>query len=258
MLAIVMEFCKLGTIFNMVKSARQYHEAVSDGRTNATGNRYSVEFLHSWERRVEVAFGGAAGLAYMHSHHVVHRDLTSSNLLIDQKGTSWMCKVCDFNLSRRMPAFGSLTKSAETPNSPAWQSPEVLAGSDYNTQSDVFSFGVILWEILTLGIPWAKEDRPMHLLYIMNKVKDGFRLEFPPLADIPGPPLAELPELIAIAQACWAQDPAERPTMAGVAGKLDRILKAVRVKAAEEEKVKIMNRRKAAAASSLSNSRAAL
>lgn len=103
--------------------------------------------------------------------------------------------MCDFNLSRRMPAFGNLTKSAETPNSPAWQSPEVLAGSDYNTQSDVFSFGVILWEILTLGIPWAKDDRQMHLLYIMNKVKEGFRLEFPPLESIPGPPLAELPEV---------------------------------------------------------------
>lgn len=66
------------------------------------------------------------------------------------------------------------------------------------------------------------------------------------------------PQLIDIAKACWAQDPAERPTMAGVAGKLDKILKSVRIKAAEEEKLKVMNRRKAAAASSLSNSRAAL
>lgn len=98
----------------LTSQARQYHEAVSEGRTNATGNRYSVEFLHSWERRVEVAFGGAAGLAYMHSHHVVHRDLTSSNLLIDQKGTSWMCKVrgcrgCKVGLCLTIHVFNTVT-----------------------------------------------------------------------------------------------------------------------------------------------------
>lgn len=106
-------------------------------------------------------------------------------------------QVCDFNLSRRLPTFGgNLVKSEELPNSPAWQSPEVLDGCDYNTQSDVFSFGVILWEIITLGVPWTnKDDRPVNMFAIMRKVKDGARLQFPPEDTIPGRELPELTEV---------------------------------------------------------------
>jgi serine/threonine protein kinase len=62
-------------------------------------------------------------------------------------------KVCDFNLSRMVAQQQQLANSGN-PNSPAWQSPELLAGQPYGKAADVFSFGVVLWEIMTLKEPW--------------------------------------------------------------------------------------------------------
>jgi serine/threonine protein kinase len=62
-------------------------------------------------------------------------------------------KVCDFNLSRMVAQQQQLTNSGN-PNSPGWQSPEMLAGQPYGKAADVFSFGVVLWEVLTLKEPW--------------------------------------------------------------------------------------------------------
>jgi serine/threonine protein kinase len=62
-------------------------------------------------------------------------------------------KVCDFNLSRMVAQQQQLTNSGN-PNSPGWQSPEMLAGQPYGKAADVFSFGVVLWEVMTLKEPW--------------------------------------------------------------------------------------------------------
>lgn len=88
----------------------------------------------------------------MHQHGVIHRDLTSYNLLLDF-GKPWQVKVCDFNLSRMVAQQQQLTNSGN-PNSPGWQSPEMLSGQPYGKAADVFSFGVVLWEVITLKEPW--------------------------------------------------------------------------------------------------------
>eukprot|EP00878_Enallax_costatus_P037846 GHUV01042898.1.p1 GENE.GHUV01042898.1~~GHUV01042898.1.p1 ORF type:complete len:152 (-),score=19.92 GHUV01042898.1:378-833(-) len=70
---------------------------------------------------------------------------------------SFICiqvKVCDFNLSRMVAQQQQLTNSGN-PNSPGWQSPEMLSGQPYGKPADVFSFGVVLWETLTLKEPWG-------------------------------------------------------------------------------------------------------
>lgn len=103
----------------------------------------------------QVARGAAAGVEYMHTHGVIHRDLTSYNLLLDF-GKPWAVKVCDFNLSRMVAQHAQLTNSGN-PNSPGWQSPEMLAGQPYGRAADVYSFGVVLWEIITLKEPWRCE-----------------------------------------------------------------------------------------------------
>lgn len=63
-------------------------------------------------------------------------------------------KVCDFNLSRMVAQQQQLTNSGN-PNSPGWQSPEMLSGQPYGKAADVFSFGVVLWETITLKEPWG-------------------------------------------------------------------------------------------------------
>ena len=73
-----------------------------------------------------------------------------------------------------------LNKSLGAANSPAWASPEVLAGGDYTLSNDTYAYGIILWEILTLQEPWGSDEdsgcqymqrREVQQIHIMNKVR---------------------------------------------------------------------------------------
>eukprot|EP00891_Asterochloris_glomerata_P000258 jgi/Astpho2/258/e_gw1.00010.136.1_t len=86
----------------------------------------------------------------MHCRGLIHRDLTSANLLV---GANWQAKVTDFDLSRQALQTEPVPYSGGAPNSPAWSAPERLKGEHYTEKADVFSFGVVLWELTYLGEP---------------------------------------------------------------------------------------------------------
>jgi len=79
-----------------------------------------------------------------------HTTPPPSSLLLEPNQS----KVCDFNLSRLVCPPHVLLESKSDPNSPGWQSPEVLSGQPYGKAADVFSFGVVAWEVATLKEPW--------------------------------------------------------------------------------------------------------
>ncbi|KAG2490342.1 hypothetical protein HYH03_011289 [Edaphochlamys debaryana] len=249
MLAIVMEFCHLGTLWNMIGEARRASQRGSYVTAHAQF------FLKRWERRLEVLCGAAAGLEYMHRMNVIHHDFTSYNLLLDERLGKWTTKVCDFNLSRvvaRGPGAPTSGSSLTVPNSgnmysPRWQSPEYLAGEEYGWSTDVFSFGVVIWEVVTLQQPWASElahhHKQVEPWIIRTAVTGGQRLAFPDPATI-RPDLPELSQLIELANACWAHEPKDRPRMSEVADRLQRILASVR----EREEARRAAARAAAAA----------
>lgn len=230
-LAIVMELCPLGSVFSMLNQARKVRmicQDVEDPRLLRQQFPYGYQFYQDWLTRLEVARGAAAGIEYMHQHGVVHRDLTSYNLLLDY-GKPWVAKVCDFNLSRMLHDRTSLVNSGN-PNSPGWQAPEMLAGERYGKAADVFSFGVILWELVTLKEPWREEaEGKPYLYYIMNNVIEGKRLEFPSVEAIE-PVLPEVGEVIALAQSCWHQLAVQRPTMSEVASRLREIIASIKLR----------------------------
>ncbi|KAK9815543.1 hypothetical protein WJX72_005453 [[Myrmecia] bisecta] len=140
--------------------------------------------LPDHKRRVRMALDVARGMNYLHSHQppIVHRDLKSSNLLVDADST---VKVCDFGLSRvRQSTFLSSKSQAGTPE---WMAPEVLRNQMVNEKSDVFSFGVILWELFSGQVPWAG----MNPMQVVGAVGWGdARLDIPD--DVP----ADLAQLI--------------------------------------------------------------
>ena len=117
-------------------------------------------------RAVEIAAQVADGLAYAHSHGVVHRDVKPANIMILASG---FAKITDFGIARLRTA-GVQTQTGVVLGSPRYMSPEQVAGKRAEPRSDVFSLGVILYEMLTGKAPFTGEDVTSIMFQILNFV----------------------------------------------------------------------------------------
>ncbi|KAL8153965.1 hypothetical protein V2J09_011725 [Rumex salicifolius] len=162
-------------------------------------------------RRLRMALDVAKGINYLHclSPPVVHWDLKSPNLLVDR---NWTVKVCDFGLSR----FKSNTfiSSKSVAGTPEWMAPEFLRGEPSNEKSDVYSFGVILWELVTMQQPWSglSPAQVVGAVAFQNR-----RLAVPANTS---------PMLASLMEACWADDPSQRPAFRSIVDTLKKLLKS--------------------------------
>ena len=91
----------------------------------------------------------AIALLYLHARELFHCDLKSQNVLIND---DWTVKLCDFGLSRYQSKFDADNHGKI--GTPHWMAPEILRGEKYSRAADVYSFGVIMWEMLTSDIPF--------------------------------------------------------------------------------------------------------
>uniref|UniRef100_A0A803LK60 non-specific serine/threonine protein kinase n=1 Tax=Chenopodium quinoa TaxID=63459 RepID=A0A803LK60_CHEQI len=162
-------------------------------------------------RRLRMALDVAKGINYLHclSPPVVHWDLKSPNLLVDK---NWTVKVCDFGLSRfKAHTFISSKSVAGTPE---WMAPEFLRGEPSNEKSDVYSFGVILWELVTMQQPWngLSPAQVVGAVAFQNR-----RLTIPANTS---------PLLASLMEACWADDPSQRPSFKKIVETLKKLLKS--------------------------------
>ena len=87
---------------------------------------------------------------YLHKKKILHCDLKSQNILL---GEDWSVKICDFGLARYKERY--VRDNYGKVGTPHWMAPEILRGEPYQEPADVFSFGVILWEMLTGNIPFV-------------------------------------------------------------------------------------------------------
>ncbi|WCJ43994.1 Protein kinase superfamily protein [Euphorbia peplus] len=154
------------------------------------------------KRRIKMALDVARGMNCLHTSipTIVHRDLKSPNLLVDK---NWTVKVADFGLSRLK--HNTFLSSKSTAGTPEWMAPEVLRNEPSNEKCDVYSFGVILWELATMRLPWSG----MNPMQVVGAV--GFqnrRLEIPKEID---------PLVGRIIWECWQTDPSLRPSFAQLA-----------------------------------------
>ncbi|KAM3230616.1 hypothetical protein ACQJBY_061039 [Aegilops geniculata] len=164
------------------------------------------------KRRIKMAIDVAKGMNCLHTSvpTIVHRDLKSPNLLVDN---NWNVKVCDFGLSRLK--HSTFLSSKSTAGTPEWMAPEVLRNEQSNEKCDVYSFGVILWELATLRMPWGG----MNPMQVVGAV--GFqdrRLDIPKEID---------PLVARIIWECWQKDPNLRPSFAQLTTALKTVQRLV-------------------------------
>ena len=160
-----------------------------------------------WHRRMRMLSTAAMGVAYLHGlaepGPIIHRDLKSSNLLV---ADDYTVKVGDFGFSRIKEANATMTRCG----TPCWTAPEIITGGKYDEKVDVYSFGIVVWEVLTHRRPFA--DRAF--ADVALAVVEGKR---PP---VPASCPAALRSLM---EACWHADPTKRPSMEDVVTRLDAI-----------------------------------
>ncbi|KAG8193740.1 hypothetical protein JTE90_005038 [Oedothorax gibbosus] len=138
----------------------------------------------------------ASAMSYLESHSFIHRDLAARNCLV---GENHLVKVADFGLARLM-RDDTYTAHAGAKFPIKWTAPEGLAYNKFSTKSDVWAFGILLWEIATYGMsPYPGVD----LTDVYHMLESGYRMECPP-----GCP----PRVYELMRQCWHWEPSERPT----------------------------------------------
>ncbi|CAN0344297.1 unnamed protein product [Ectocarpus sp. 12 AP-2014] len=151
-----------------------------------------------------------AGMAFLHSKTTVHGDLKSANVLLDGRGRA---KIGDFGTSRWAQNTERSTGLATYTTNPgpsahisfAWTAPEVLESKETSKASDVYSFGMVAWELLTRQTPWADQARPrdIYLRVVMREERPAIPADAP----------VDIAEMV---RSCWAQEPEDRPTFPGL------------------------------------------
>lgn len=138
----------------------------------------------------------AKGMSYLHNFHppILHRDLKSPNLLVDLQ---YNIKISDFGLARVKAHVQTMTGNCGTVQ---WMAPEVLANQKYTEKADVFSFGIVVWEIVTGECPYDGMTQIQAALGVLNR---NLRPVIP----------RSCPKFLGqLMKACWARQPEARPS----------------------------------------------
>ncbi|XP_068686480.1 fibroblast growth factor receptor 1-like isoform X2 [Montipora foliosa] len=151
----------------------------------------------SSEQLMKFAWHVADGMSYLSSKKIIHRDLAARNVLV---GEGERCKVTDFGMARNVEEDNIYTKRSRGRLPVKWTAYEALFYGVYTTQSDVWSYGVLLYEILTVG---GSPYPDINARLIADKIQGGYRMPKPGHVDS---------KLYEIMMKCWEEDPSDRPT----------------------------------------------
>uniref|UniRef100_W8AXP7 Mitogen-activated protein kinase kinase kinase n=1 Tax=Ceratitis capitata TaxID=7213 RepID=W8AXP7_CERCA len=181
---IIMEFCPYGPLQNILKEQRN-KKVMMPSR------------LVSWSRQI------AHGMQYLHSHKIIHRDLKSPNILI---GHEEIVKISDFGTSKEWNEKSTKMSFAGTV---AWMAPEVIRNEPCSEKVDIWSYGVVLWEMLTCEIPYKDVDSSAIIWGVGN---NSLKLPIP----------SSCPEgFKLLVNLCWHTKPRNRPSFGQILSHLE-------------------------------------
>ncbi|XP_076004509.1 dual specificity testis-specific protein kinase 2 isoform X2 [Genypterus blacodes] len=177
----------------------------------------------SWPSRVKMGCDIASGLAYLHSKGVFHRDLTSKNCLIKCDDNGYTAVVGDFGLAEKIPTNIAEGEKLSVVGSPFWMAPEVLRGEPYNEKADVFSYGIILCEII------ARVQADPDILPRTENFGLDYHMFQNMVGDCP-------PDFLQVAFNCCNMDPKLRPSFPDNVRSLEEVLAHAKLEEMQEDR----------------------
>jgi len=153
----------------------------------------------------------ASGMIFLEQKKVIHRDLALRNLLVTTQKQKYVVKIGDFGLARDIEMENAY-KTSDRQLPYKWCSPEVLEFGNFTIQSDIWAFGIVLWEMYSYG----REPYPGFTTDMtIEKVMSGYTMDIPE-----GCP----PKVGELIQRCWALKPSQRPSFQQIYDELQKIL----------------------------------
>ncbi|XP_052807125.1 proto-oncogene tyrosine-protein kinase receptor Ret-like isoform X2 [Mya arenaria] len=198
-LYIILEYVQRGSLMNYLRQCRP-SSRMSRGST-MTSVTTSSSFMEPRAKDLTIfALQISRGMSHIANLGIIHRDLAARNILL---ATDFTCKICDFGLARDVEGIDVYERTSKGPLPIRWMAPEALADNMFTRKSDVWSYGVLLWEIVTLGAtPYAG----VAAMEVMRKVMQGQYLQRP---------LHCREEMYMLMEKCW-QKPEDRPSFADI------------------------------------------
>ncbi|WJZ94429.1 hypothetical protein VitviT2T_013290 [Vitis vinifera] len=211
-------YCKEGNNMGLI------YEYMANGDLQRHPSERNTNVL-SWEERLRIAVETAQGLEYLHNGckpPIIHRDIKSTNILLNEK---FQAKLADFRLSRAFPNEGSTHVSTIVAGTRGYLDPEYHASNRLTEKSDVFSFGVVLLEIITSQSPVPGNHEETHIIqWVSSMLANG------DIKNIVDPRLQgdfdinSAWKAVEVAMSCVASTSTERPAMNYVVMELNQCL----------------------------------
>jgi len=195
---LITEYCDGGAVFDFLH------------------NNEDEEYELGPDQQYKMSVDVAVAMNYLHAFDpmIVHRDLKSLNLLLHERissiGDVPLVKVCDFGVSKLKESgdWGKMTAQAGTKH---WMAPEMWITDSYNEKVDVYSYAMVLFEILCREVPFEDEE-PAD---VGKLTAEGER------PDMEAVPPDASPRLVSVMEQCWEQDPEMRPSFKAVLEQLE-------------------------------------
>ncbi|XP_070501931.1 tyrosine kinase receptor Cad96Ca [Chironomus tepperi] len=197
---VIIEYVALGKLQQFLRNSRvekNYHN--SNGKSKTLTSRDLVSFMYQVAR----------GMEFLSSRGIIHRDLAARNILITEDYT---CKIADFGFARDIETSTVYERKTGGRQPIRWMAIESLYDNIFSVKSDVWAFGILMWEIATLG---STPYPGMGAAEVMKKVRDGYRLEKPEHTSR---------EIYNYMYYCWDGDPKNRPDFSEIRSNLDKLL----------------------------------
>ncbi|XP_054159954.1 vascular endothelial growth factor receptor 2-like [Oppia nitens] len=192
-------------------ASHEYKNVISFNEMGlVVGNNVTTSDLISY------AFQCAKGMEYLSSKRLIHRDLAARNVLLTGQH---IVKICDFGLARDCYGYDSYVKKGDGPLPIKWMAIESMRDKVYNEKSDVWSFGVFMWEIFTLGSnPYPGFEIDEHFY---KRLVDGYRMERPDYSPL---------KIYTLMKNCWEFEPKGRPDFTSLSNDLKQMMSEIHLK----------------------------